>query len=92
MSSFDEVVGRVRKQSRVDRSVKIDETSTLDELGLSSLQVADIMFSLVEDLDIEIDEERAAQVKTLGELVALVDEALGQKVKTPVYQDMAVNK
>jgi acyl carrier protein len=78
MTVFDEVVQRVRKESRVDGS-KIGEASTLDELGLSSLQVADIIFSLVDDFDVEIDEERAAQIKTLGELVAILDQALGNR-------------
>jgi acyl carrier protein len=78
MTVLDEVVRRVRKESRVDAS-KIDEASTLDELGLSSLQVADIIFSLVDDFNVEIDEERAAQVNTLGELVAILDRALGHR-------------
>jgi acyl carrier protein len=92
MSTFDEVVARVRKQSRVGRSVKIDETTTLEELGLSSLQVADLIFSLVEDLDIKIDEERAAQLRTLGEFVALLDEALARKEKDRAGKEMATSK
>ena len=92
MSTFDEVVARVRKQSRVGRSVKIDKTTTLEELGLSSLQVADLIFSLVEDLDIKIDEERAAQLRTLGEFVALLDEALARKEKARAGKEMATSK
>jgi acyl carrier protein len=80
MSMLDEVVRRVRKQIRAaDRSIKIDESSTLDDLGLSSLQVADVVFSLEEDFELEFDSERAARIKTLGDLVALVDESLGDR-------------
>jgi len=89
MSTFDEVVARVRKQSRVGSSVKIGETTTLDELGLSSLQIADLIFSLSEDLEIEIDEERASQLRTLGEFAALLDEALARKEKARADKDVA---
>jgi len=80
MNFFDEVVRRIRKEMRVDGSaeqVRIDESTTLEDLGLSSLQIADIVFGLEEDFNFEFDEERAASAKTLGELVALANEMLG---------------
>jgi acyl carrier protein len=80
MTVFDEVIRRVRKESRVENS-KIDGSSTLDELGLSSLQVADIIYSLVDDFEIEIDAELTAQINTVGDLVAIMDKALGEKGK-----------
>ena len=79
MSMLDEVVRRVRKEMRVDKTTRVDENSTLDQLGLSSLQVADLVFTLEDDFELELDEERAAQVKTLGELVALVEESRERK-------------
>ena len=80
MTIFDETLHRVRKQMRVDSSVTIDETSTLESLGLSSLQIAEIIFGLEEDFNLQIDEERAAGVKTLGELVQLLNESLGHEL------------
>lgn len=82
MNIFDEVVRRVRKELRGgDASqVKIDASSTLEDLGLSSLQVAEIVFGLEEDLNLELDEERAANIKTLGELVQLANESLGHEL------------
>ena len=76
---FDELARRVRKEMRVDQSVRVTEASTLEDLGLASLQVADIIFSIEEDFGIQFDEQRAAEIKTFGQLVALVEESLGDR-------------
>lgn len=77
MIAISEVETLVRRELRgksVD--VPIDESTRLDDLGLSSLQVAEVIFSLEEDHEIEFDSARAADVATLGDLVALANDAL----------------
>jgi acyl carrier protein len=65
----------VRKQLGGSLSVNtlIGPESELDDLGLSSLQVSDIIFSIEEDLGIEFDAVEAAELSTIGELVTLAN-------------------
>jgi acyl carrier protein len=75
MITAEEVIRRVRGELRgkaaVDRVLR--EDIALQDLGLSSLQVAEIVFGLEEDYGIKIDEARAADARTLGDLLALVN-------------------
>jgi acyl carrier protein len=48
----------------------------LDDLGLSSLQISDIVFSLEERLGTEFDAANAAEVKTIGQLVQLANQTV----------------
>ena len=79
MVTVDEVAGLIRKESRrklPDETV-LDANTVLDDLGMSSLEIAEVVFSLEEEYDIEFDESKAADVKTIGDVVALANEALG---------------
>ena len=78
MIEIEEVVRLVRREMRgaVNDGVKIDENSRLDDLGLSSLQVAEIVFTLEERYKVEFDPARAADARTLGDLIALGNEVV----------------
>jgi acyl carrier protein len=45
----------------------------LDDLGLSSLQVSDLVFTLEEQLGVEFDLAEAAEVTTVGALAEMLD-------------------
>jgi len=77
--TVDEVAALIRREQRgkLDDATIIDESTRLEDLGLSSLQVSEIVFTLEEDHGIEFDPARAADVKTLGELLEVANEALG---------------
>ena len=76
--TVDEVEALIKREMRGKRSkdVVIDEDTVLKDLGLSSLQISEIMFSLEEAHEVEFDPEKAADAKTLGDLVALGNAAL----------------
>lgn len=77
MVTFPDVDVLVRRELRgKSAGVTLDESTRLEDLGLSSLQVAEIVFSLEEEYDIEFDAAKAADAWTLGALVALANEAL----------------
>jgi acyl carrier protein len=59
--------------------VVVDESSQLGDLGLSSLQIAEIVFSLEESRGVEFDPARAADAKTVGQLIALGNAALKER-------------
>lgn len=73
--TFDEVCAKIRKTVRGRRAAElvIEEDSELTDLGLSSLQIADLVYSLEESLDIVLDPAQAAGVRTVGDLVALAN-------------------
>jgi acyl carrier protein len=48
----------------------------MEDLSLSSLQIAEIVFSLEEEHEVEFDQSRAAEVQTLGDVVALANDAI----------------
>jgi acyl carrier protein len=80
--TVEEVCGRISKKlgSRAD-SYTLDASTSFDAVGLSSLQIADIVYSIEDDLDVEFDESKAANVKTVGDLVRLAEEAKEQSVQ-----------
>lgn len=88
MITIDEVESLVRRQMRGKKlaAVAISEDSELRDLGLSSLQIAEVVFSLEEAYDIEFDPARAANARTLGDLIAVGNAAVTDRGSVPEGQ------
>lgn len=56
--------------------VTLDAGTELTAVGLSSLQIADIVYGIEDDLDIQFDQSRAMTVKTVGDLARLIEETM----------------
>lgn len=78
MITVEDVADLIRRELRgkLAKDVTIDASTRLDDLGLSSLQVAEIVFTLEEDYGVEFDPARAADASTLGDLIALVNDTV----------------
>ncbi len=78
MVTIDEVERLIRERMRgkLPADATVGPGTVLKDLGLSSLQLSDIVFSLEELHDIEFDASKAADVKTVGQMVAVANEAL----------------
>lgn len=78
MITIDTLADLIRQEMRgkLPAGVAIDETTRLDELGLSSLQVSEIVFTLEDEHGVEFDPAKAADAQTLGDLLALTNEVL----------------
>lgn len=78
MITIEEMAGLIRQEMRgkLPKDVQIDDSTRLDELGLSSLQVSEIVFTLEDEHGVEFDPAKAADAQTLGELLALGNEAV----------------
>jgi acyl carrier protein len=76
--TVDEVADLIRRELRGKLSTEtvLGEATELEDLGLSSLQVSEIVFTLEENHEVEFDAARAADARTLGDVVALANEAL----------------
>ncbi|MFD5894123.1 MULTISPECIES: acyl carrier protein [unclassified Streptomyces] len=51
----------------------LDADTAFDSVGLSSLQIADIVYTIEDDAEVELDPSQAAGVKTVGDLVDLIE-------------------
>lgn len=49
-----------------------DETKILDDLQVNSARLVDIILAMEDEFDIEIDDEAADKVRTLGDAVAVI--------------------
>ena len=50
------------------------ETDIADDLGADSLDVVDMLMSLEDEFDVEIPDEEIERIRTVGELVAYIEE------------------
>lgn len=78
MITVDEVAALVRRELRgkLRADTVLDADTRLDDLGMSSLQVSEVIFSLEERHGFEFDAAKAADVRSVGEVVALANESL----------------
>ena len=81
MITVEEIVSLVSRELRgtVPAGMTIDENTRLDDLGISSLQIAEIVFTLEDNHNVEFDPARAADARTLGDLMALGNDVVSAK-------------
>ena len=56
-----------------DREEFAKETKFIDDLGADSLDLIELVMAVEDEFGIEIPDEAAAKVRTVGDLVALMD-------------------
>jgi acyl carrier protein len=78
MNSFEMVSNAIAKKLEVDVAT-IKPESTLEELGLDSLDTFDIIFEAEDKLGIKVPNDQV-DVKTIQDMTNLLDELLAKKV------------
>ncbi|MFI6041781.1 acyl carrier protein [Nocardia sp. NPDC051321] len=80
--TIDEIAALIRHAIRGKQADKIiiEETTELRDLGLSSLQIAEVVFTLEERRGVELDPVLASDAKTIGDVIALGNAALAQRM------------
>lgn len=73
MNNFDKVKSIVAEQLGVDTADITLETS-FDDLNADSLDVVELIMALEEEFDIEIPDEDAEKIKTVGDAVDYIKE------------------
>lgn len=72
--TVDDVVNLIKAKLNGRRSPAVlDARSVLGDAGLSSLQIADIVYTIEDGVGVRFDPVRAADVATIGDLVALAN-------------------
>jgi acyl carrier protein len=75
MSTFDKVKKIIVEQLGVDESEVTPEASITDDLGADSLDQVELVMAFETEFNIDIPDEEAEKIKTVGDAVARVDAA-----------------
>lgn len=78
MAMFDDVKAVVVEQLNVNEGEVKPESKFVDDLGADSLDVVELVMALEEKFEIEIPDEEAEKIQTVGDVVAYIE---NQKLK-----------
>jgi acyl carrier protein len=74
MSTFDKVKKIIVEQLGVDESEVTTEASITDDLGADSLDQVELVMAFETEFNIDIPDEEAEKIKTVGDAVARIDQ------------------
>ncbi|EEO26344.1 MULTISPECIES: acyl carrier protein [Helicobacter] len=75
MAIFDDVKAVVVEQLNVNEGEVKPESKFVDDLGADSLDVVELVMALEEKFEIEIPDEEAEKIQTVGDVVAYIEKA-----------------
>jgi len=75
MSTFDRVKKIIVDQLGVDQAEVTPEASIEDDLGADSLDRVELVMAFETEFNIDIPDEEAEKIKTVGDAVKRVDES-----------------
>ncbi|MDD6056152.1 acyl carrier protein [Helicobacter sp. MIT 11-5569] len=75
MAVFDDVKAVVVEQLNVNEGEVKPESKFVDDLGADSLDVVELVMALEEKFEIEIPDEEAEKIQTVGDVVAYIEKA-----------------
>ncbi len=76
MSLEERVTDLIVEQLGVSRAEVVAKASFVDDLGADSLDIVELVMSLEESFDIEIPDEDAEKIQTIGDATAYLKERL----------------
>ncbi len=74
MSTFDRVKKVVVDQLEVSEEEVTANASFVDDLGADSLDVVELVMALEEEFDVEIPDEDAEKIATVGDAITYIDD------------------
>jgi acyl carrier protein len=80
---MDDIVNKVRAiisdQLMVDPSEVTDASSFVEDLGADSLDTVELIMEFEDEFGVEISDEDAEKISTVGEAIAYMNKLLGDK-------------
>ena len=73
-ATFDKVKNIIVEQLGVDESEVTPEASITDDLGADSLDQVELVMAFETEFNIDIPDEEAEKIKTVGDAVKRIDE------------------
>lgn len=74
MSTIDKVKAIIIEQLGVEPDEVKMESSFVDDLGADSLDIVELVMALEEEFDLEIPDEDAEKIRTVGEAIKYIQE------------------
>lgn len=78
-STADKVIDLIADQLNYDKEKINRDTDIANDLGADSLDIAELMIALEEQFDINIDENDALNVTTVGQVIDYIDSAIAKE-------------
>lgn len=69
MEAIDRVKKIIVDQLGIDTSKITEESSFVDDLGADSLDIVELIMAFEEEFDVEIPDEDAEKIKTVGDAI-----------------------
>ena len=73
MNTFEKISALMAEQLGIDKDSITLESEIIKDLGADSLDVVEMLLDLEKEYGIEISDEAAAELKTVGDIVNLID-------------------
>lgn len=73
------VIDIVCEHLAVEKSKVEDKTSFIEDIGADSLDIVELVMELEEEFDIQIPDDQAEKIKTVGEAVSFIKVAVKAK-------------
>ncbi len=71
---IDKVKELVAEQLGISKDTITAESNIIEDLGADSLDVIEMLMTLEEEYGITIPDEKISQIKTIGQIVELIEE------------------
>ncbi|NLI61379.1 MAG: acyl carrier protein [Clostridiales bacterium] len=71
--SFDKIKGIIVEQLGVEADEVTLEASFIDDLGADSLDIVELIMALEEEFDMEIPDEEAEKISTIGDVIDYIN-------------------
>ncbi len=69
---FEKIRERIAEQLSIEEDEIKMESSFIDDLGADSLDIVELIMALEEEFDIEIPDEEAEKISTVGDVVEYI--------------------
>ncbi|MBV8491101.1 MAG: acyl carrier protein, partial [Candidatus Eremiobacteraeota bacterium] len=90
MSTFDKVKKIIVEQLGVDEGEVTPEASITDDLGADSLDQVELVMAFETEFNIDIPDEEAEKIKTVGDAVKRIDEATaGSTAEARLFEQLS---
>lgn len=73
MATYEKVKSLLAEQLTINPEKIAMESEIIADLGADSLDMVEMMMSMEEEFGITVDEDKAAELKTVADIVALID-------------------
>lgn len=74
MATFDKIQEMLAEQLSVDADKVTPEASIIDDLGADSLDVVEMLMELENEFGVNVPDEKAQELKTVGDIVKFIDD------------------